>query len=208
MRASIFVSGTKSPLSTYYIKYGVRPFTAHLEQEFQSKLHQSRIRASRGTRYHPEIRIVCGTANRVWRCELGPIKDVEELCAEFQAQPFIASKPGPLKDREVKVTDSLGSQAGVYPRLVAKNEIGRRRKTRRIKPFPKSRSGATRNLPGTPGYDVRARTSTKKRRAIDLAVREYEWEAPLKNRHPVNSPTTHDSVQPSLRAREIPSALA
>jgi hypothetical protein len=81
----------------------------HLEQEFQPKLHQPRIRASRRARHHPEIRIVCRAANRVWRRELRPIKEVEELRPEFQSQPFIAPKPRPLKNRKIKIADSLCS---------------------------------------------------------------------------------------------------
>jgi hypothetical protein len=72
-----------------------------LEQEFQPKLHQPRIRPSRRTRYHSEIRIVCRTANRVWRRELRPIKEVEKLRPEFQPKPFIATKPSPLKNRKI-----------------------------------------------------------------------------------------------------------
>src|SRR5258708_19069839 len=77
---------------------------------------------SRCTCHHPEIRIVCRTADRVWRRELRPIKDVEELRPEFQSQPFIAPKPRPLKYCKVEVTDSLSSQPGVYPRFVSENE--------------------------------------------------------------------------------------
>ena len=80
-----------------------------LKQEFQSELHQPRIRPCRGARYHPKIRVVCRAADRVWRRELRPIKDVEELCPELQSQPFVVPKPCPLKDCEIKVTDPLGS---------------------------------------------------------------------------------------------------
>jgi len=127
-----------------------------LEKEFQSKLNQPRIRPSRRTCYHPEIRIVCRTADRVWRRELRPIKDVEELRPEFQSQPFIAPKPRPLKYCKVEVTDSLSSQPGVYPRLVSENEIGRRRKTCRIEPFRNPRGGTPRHCAYAAGNYVRA----------------------------------------------------
>ena len=80
-----------------------------LEKELQSKLHQPRVRPGRRAGYHAKILVVGRTANCVGRRELSPIKDVEELRAKFQAQPFITSKPSPLKNREVKVTDALGS---------------------------------------------------------------------------------------------------
>ena len=127
-----------------------------LEKEFQSKLNQPRICPSRRTCYHPEIRIVCRAADHVWRRELRPIKDVEELRPEFQSQPFIAPKPRPLKYCKVEVTDSLSSQPGVYPWLVSENEIGRRRKTCRIEPFRNRRGGTPRHCAYAAGNYVRA----------------------------------------------------
>jgi hypothetical protein len=184
---------------------GWGPCRYHLEQEFHSKLHQPRIRASRRTRYHPKIRIVCCTANRIWRRELRPIKDIEELRSEFQSQPFIAPKPRSLKNGKVKVTDPVGSYPGVNARLVPENEIGRRRKASCAKPFRYPWGGTS---GGTTRNHIRPRASPKERGPIHLAVRKYQWEAALKNRHAVRSPPSHDSVHPSLRAREIPSALS
>ena len=106
-----------------------------LEQEFQPKLHQPRIRAGRRARHHPEIRIVCRAANRVWRRKLRPIKDIEELRPEFQPQPLIGPKPRSLKNRKIKVADSLCSQPGVYARFVPECEIRRRGKASRVEPF-------------------------------------------------------------------------
>ena len=126
-----------------------------LEQEFQSKLNQPRIRPSRSTRHHSEVRIICRAANRVWGRELGPIKYVEELRAEFQSQPFVAPKPRPLEYSKIKVTDSLGSQSGVYPRLIPENEIGRRRKTSCIEPFRNSPGSIPRHRAHTAGKYVR-----------------------------------------------------
>jgi hypothetical protein len=108
MWMTLFLSGTKSLVCTYYSKYRPRAQAAPLEQKFQPKLHQPRIRPSRRARHHPEILVICRAANRVGGRELGPIKYVEELRPEFQSQPFIAPKPRPLKDRKIKVADSLG----------------------------------------------------------------------------------------------------
>src|SRR5882762_9125999 len=63
-----------------------------LEHEFQSELNQPWICPGSRAGYYPEVLIVGGAANRIWRGELRSIGDVEELRSKLEAQPVVGGK--------------------------------------------------------------------------------------------------------------------
>jgi hypothetical protein len=104
------------------------------EQKLQRKLNQPRIRPSGGRRYDAEILIVGGTAYGVGGSELRSVKEVEELGAELQAEPFVAREPCSLECRKVEIRYSRSAKTRVHPRLIAKFKIGRRAEARSVEP--------------------------------------------------------------------------
>src|SRR5438128_6195394 len=58
------------------------------ELELQSELDQPRLRVADGTGDNSEVRIVCRATCAIRRPELGMVKQVEKLRAEFDICPF------------------------------------------------------------------------------------------------------------------------
>jgi hypothetical protein len=104
------------------------------EQKLQRKLNQPRIGPSGGRRNHAEILIVDGTAHGVGGSELSSVKEVEELGAELQAEPFVAREPCSLEYRKVEIRYSRSTKARVHAGLIAELKIGWRAEARSIEP--------------------------------------------------------------------------
>ena len=104
------------------------------EQKLQRKLNQPRIRPSGGRRYDAEILIVGGTAYGVGGSELSSVKQVEELGAELQAEPFVTHESCSLEYRKVEIGYSRSTKARVHAGLIAEFKIGRRAEARSVEP--------------------------------------------------------------------------
>jgi hypothetical protein len=91
---------------------------------------------------------------------LGPIKQVEELGSELQAELIVRPEPGGFEEREVKVVDTFLAEPRINARLIAECKGSWLPKARSIKPLVEF-------VLRTPGYrlvraqDVRQRTASK-----------------------------------------------
>ncbi len=168
------------------------------EQKLQRKLNQPRICPSGGCRYDAEILIVGGTAHGVGGGELSSVKQVEELGAQLQAEPFVARKPCSLEYRKVEIRYSRSPKARVHAWLIAEFKIGRRAEARSIEPSCKPGIKTCRNIRIAVWNNVGPRTSAEKRGSIHLTVRKNQREASLENSHAVDSPSTDNLVRDSF----------
>src|SRR5882724_3348701 len=120
--------------SRIYINGGQLAEPRASEQKLQRKLNQSRICPSGGCRYDAEILIVGGAAHGVGRSKLSSVKQVEELGAELQTEPFVAREPCSLEYRKVEIHYSRCTKAGGHAGLIAEFKIGRRAEARGVEP--------------------------------------------------------------------------
>ena len=81
-----------------------------LEQELQSELNQPGIRSRCSGRYYTKIGVVGGTAYCVRWSKLSTVKKIENLHAEFNAEPLVRIKQNFLEDGEVEIVHPVRAQ--------------------------------------------------------------------------------------------------
>ena len=116
-----------------------RPYTfitvSTLKEHLQSELHETRIGTWRSRGHNAKVLIIGTTADGVRRGELSSVKQVKELCSEFDTQALAARESCSLEYRKIKVIDSLGAQSRIHARFITELKITRRGETRGIEPL-------------------------------------------------------------------------
>jgi hypothetical protein len=175
------------------------------EEELQPELYQSRIGSGIGAGYLSERR---AAERGVWRCELGPVEEVEELGAELKTQSFIGTEFRPLEDREVEVSDTVASQSGIGSRLVAEREVRGRREASGIKPFIQLSGAARWGGFVASRNEVRPGAGPKQRGIVRRRTRKHQRETALEDGHPINAPAADDLVREARSSGQVASPVS